>query len=42
MIKILMSLLKEPDFREHLLDLGLKAAKARLEEDKKKVWWGSR
>jgi len=36
-IKILMSLLKEPDFREHLLDLGLKAAKARLDEDKNQV-----
>ena len=36
-IKILMSLLKEPDFREHLLELGLKAAKARLDKDKKKV-----
>ena len=32
-----MSLLKEPDFREHLLDMGLKAAKARLEKDRKKV-----
>lgn len=36
-LKILMELLKEPDFRDHLLDLGLKAAHARQEADKAKV-----
>lgn len=36
-LKILMELLKEPDFREHLLDLGLKAAQARLEKDTEEV-----
>ena len=36
-IKILMELLKEPDFREHLLNLGLKAAHAQLMRDQNKV-----
>ena len=32
-IKILMELLKEPDFREHLLELGLRAAQAQAAKD---------
>ena len=36
-LKILMELLKEPDFRDHLLDLGLQAAHARQKADADKV-----
>lgn len=36
-IKILMELLKEPDFRDHLLELGLKAAHAQMKKDSEEV-----
>lgn len=36
-LKILMDLLREPDFRDHLLELGIKAAHAQLAKDEGKV-----
>jgi hypothetical protein len=36
-LKILYDLLKDPDFREHLIEQGLQAAHARLDADKAKV-----